>query len=104
MPWRPPGVSGVEHPVASAGIIEPMASRRQIHCTQLPLPQWVVDARLETALLLFVADLQPDFDQLDSTINDVSLRLGAIFQKRLILFLAAEAHHMLHSRDRKSVV
>src|SRR5215510_12500332 len=97
MPWRPLGIGGVEHPVASAGVLEPMASRGKIHRTQLPLTQWIVDARLKTALLLFIAGLEPDFDQFDSTINDVSLGLGAILQKRLILFLGAEAHDMLHS-------
>src|SRR6266850_5147017 len=97
MPWRPLRVRGVEHLVTGARVLEPMASRRKIHRTQLPLPQWVIYARLETALLLFVARLEPDFDQLDSAIDNVSLRLGTIFQKSLILFLGAEAHHMLHS-------
>src|SRR6266853_823208 len=98
MPWRPFRVRGVEHLVTSARVFEPMASRRKIHRTQLPLPQGVVYARLKTALLLFVARLEPDFDQLDSAIDKVSLRLGTIFQKSLILFFGAEAHHMLHSR------
>src|SRR5262245_25589974 len=97
MPWRPFRVSCIEHLVAGAGVLEPMASRGKIHRTQLPLTQWIIDARLESALLLFIARLEPDFDQFDSAINDVSLRFGTILQKRLILFLGAEAHDMLHS-------
>src|SRR5262249_2796981 len=96
MPWRPLRVGHVEHPVASAGVIEPVASGRKIYRTQLPLPQRVVDARFKTALLLLIAHLEPDFDELDSAIDNVLLHLGAILQKSLILFLIAETHHMLH--------
>ena len=55
------------------------------------------DARLETALLLLVAGLQPDFDELDAALDDVFLDLGAEFEKAGVLLLRAKAHHILHA-------
>src|SRR5262249_31610525 len=60
-----------------------------------PLPQRIVDARLEAALLLLVADLQPELDELDAGADDVPLELGAAFQEALVLLVGGEAHHAL---------
>ena len=86
------GVRRLEHHVAGARILEPLAARRQIHGAEFPLPQRIVDARLETPLLLLVADFQPDLDELDAAIDDVFLDLGAEFEEACVLFLRAEAH------------
>src|SRR5262245_15943318 len=58
VPRRPLCVGGLEHHVARARILEPLAARRKVHGAQLPLPQGIIYPRLETALLLFVADFE----------------------------------------------
>src|SRR5271165_903334 len=71
---------------------------RQIHRAQLPLPQWVLDARLKASLLLLVADFQPEFDELDAGIDDVFLDTGADLEKALVLLIGAKAHHVFNAR------
>src|SRR5271165_1307202 len=71
---------------------------RQIHRAQLPLPQWVLDARLKATLLLLVADFQPEFDELDAGIDDVFLDAGADLEKALVLLFRAKAHHVFDAR------
>ena len=48
--------------LAGAGVVIPALARGKIHGTQLPLPHAIVDARLESPLLLLVAHLEPIFD------------------------------------------
>jgi hypothetical protein len=57
------------------------------------LPQWVLNARLKAALLLLVADFQPEFNELDAGIDDVFLDTGADLEKALMLLFGAKAHH-----------
>src|SRR4029450_12355415 len=71
----------------------------QIHGRQLPLAQRVRDPRLETASLLLVADLQPILEQHDAAIDHVLLDSWAELEKRLLLFLRAEAHDPLDARS-----
>ena len=67
-------VGRLEHPVARARVVVPALARRQIHRAELPLPQRVVDARLEPPLLLVVADFEPELDQDDAAVDDVASR------------------------------
>src|SRR5215510_6644320 len=53
----------VQHLVTCARVVIPASVRLEIHRTQFPLSQRVVDACRETSLLLVLADLQPDLDQ-----------------------------------------
>src|SRR5262245_49291310 len=71
------GVRGLEHDISRPRILEPSAPRAKVRWTQLPLPQRVLDAGLETALLFRVAHLQPELDEQDAVIDDVHLELGA---------------------------
>ncbi len=65
----------------------------KIHRAELPLPQRIFDAGLEAAFLLFVADLQPEFDQGDPGLTEVLLELGTELQEASVLFLGAKPHH-----------
>src|SRR6185295_2767291 len=64
------------------------------HVAQLPLPHAVVDAGLESPLLLLVADFKPVLDEPDAIIDDVFLEGWADLQKSLVLLLGAESHYV----------
>src|SRR5215470_20410985 len=85
-------VRGSEHHVPRSGILEPFTARRQIHRAEFPLAQWIINARFEPALLLFVADLEPDFDELNPAVYDVSFHNRAALKKSLVLLVSAKAH------------
>ena len=53
------------------------------------------DAALEPALLFFVADRKPIFDQDDARSHEHTLELGATAKKLLILVVRAKPHHPL---------
>ena len=57
-----------------AGIVVPAISRFEIHRAELPLAQRIVDARLEAALLLLLADLEPVFDQMNAVLRSLPSR------------------------------
>src|SRR5262249_27976161 len=46
----------------------------------------------KTAFLLFVADLEPVFDQLNTAVDNEQLELGADLEKTVVLVVGAEAH------------
>ena len=87
VPWRQFAVGAIEHEIARAGILEPLAARREVHRTEFPLTERIVDSRLEPAFLLFIADLEPDFNELDAGIDDVLLHFGAELEEALVSFL-----------------
>src|SRR5205085_7444156 len=97
VPGRMFGVRRLEHRVARARILVPPFARRQVHGTELPLPERVLDARFEPALLLLVADLEPDLDQLNAAVDDLLFEHRRDTEKPLVLLLGAEAHHALHA-------
>src|SRR5207245_1728199 len=68
------------------------------HRAELPGSHRILNARFEAAFLLLVADLEPEFDQQDSACGYVALDDRAQFEEPAILFLAAEAHYILHTR------
>ena len=55
----------------------PFAARGEVHRAELPLAQRILDARLKTALLLLVADLEPKLHQDDAVVDDGMFELGA---------------------------
>src|SRR5271166_2239364 len=87
-------IRGFEHLIPSERIRIPFAARRQVHRAELPLPQWVLNARLKATLLLLVADFQPEFDELDAGCDNVFLDAGADLKKALVLLFGAKAHHV----------
>src|SRR5262245_52984871 len=92
VPGRPASVARFDGQVAGARRVKPLAARREVHRAELPLAQGILHARLEPALLLFVAHLEPDLNQLDARSNNVSLDFRAKLEELLVLFLGAEAH------------
>ena len=87
VPGRDARVGRLEHRVARARVVVPLGARRQVHRAQLPLPQRIVDARLESPLLLLVADFEPELDQDDAALDDVLFELRAELEKALVLLL-----------------
>ena len=76
-------VGDLEHRIARPRVLVPLGARRQVHVAQLPLPQRIVDAGLESPLLLLVADLEPELDEDDAAVDDVLLeRRAAASRKR----------------------
>src|SRR5262249_36302861 len=84
-----------EHLVARFGERVPASIRFDIHRTELPLAQWIFDPRAEAALLFRLTDLEPEFHERDSGVNDVALERGAIDEKLVGLFWRAKSHHAL---------
>src|SRR5262249_24806808 len=62
---------------------------------ELPLPQGVLNTCLESSFLFLVADLEPEFDQLDPVLNNVLFTLWAQVEATLILLRRAEPQDML---------
>ena len=62
------------------------------------MAQGVIYAGLKAPLLLFVADLEPVFDQVDSIRYNELFEHGAAFHEVTVLFLRAEPHDIFHSR------
>ena len=86
------GVGGLEHGVARPRVVVPPAVRFDVHRTELPLPQRIVDACREALFLLVHADFEPDLDQLDAAVDDVFLDLRDGLEEVPVLLLGAEAH------------
>src|ERR1700751_512863 len=97
VPWGMFAVRRVQHAIASAGIFVPAPERFQIHCAELPLPQWILDPRFKSSLLLLLSDFQPILNQDNPSIHDVLLSCRAEFQKGLVLLLGTETHHMFYA-------
>jgi hypothetical protein len=84
-----------QHYIARARVIVPARIGFHIHRAQFPLPERIVDASGKPLLLLLHAGFQPDLDQRDAAIDDVSLDLRAQFQKAIALLLVDESHDAL---------
>ena len=98
VPRRLGRVGAGEHGVLRLRVVDPAPARLEIHAAQLPLLGGVVQARLEPALLLLVADREPVLDEDDPGAQQVVLELGAGPEELLVLLLRAEAHHVLDAR------
>ena len=75
-------VRGLEHHIPRPRVFEPFAPRAQVHGAELPLAQRILDAGLEAALLLLVANLQPEFDELNTVATMYSSNSGQTLRKR----------------------
>ena len=95
VPRRVVGVGALQHHVARLGELVPALEGFEIHRAQLPLPDRIVDARHETALLLLLTDLEPDLEQPDAAIDHELLDDRAELEEALVLLGRAEAHDVL---------
>jgi hypothetical protein len=60
------GIGSLQHHVAGTRIIVPAAIGFHIHGAEFPLAHRIGNPGFEPALLLLLADLQPEFDEDDS--------------------------------------
>src|SRR5271166_6031628 len=90
-------VGCIEHQVPGTGEVIPPAKGLQVHGTELPLTDLVVDARLKAALLLRLSDFQPVLDEDNPRVDDVLLHLRTERKEAVMLFFCAEAHHVFHT-------
>src|SRR5271157_1231115 len=92
----PPGglgrVGGVEHRVLGLGVLDPLGAGRDVHGRDLPALGRVLDPILEAALLLLIADREPELDEDDSGADQHPLELGRRPKELLVFGLGAEAH------------
>src|SRR5215472_15850290 len=91
------GVVGLQHHVTSPREFVPTTEGFRIHRTEFPLPHRILDAGLETPLLLLLADFEPKLDHDDATVDDVLLDLRTQFEKALVLFGRTKAHDVFHA-------
>src|SRR5262249_50772093 len=84
-----------QHAVARPRVVVPVPPRFQVGGAQLPLPQGVLNPRLESPCLFLVADLEPEFDQLNPTLHNVPFLVWAPVEETLILLRRTEPQDML---------
>src|SRR5947209_8631718 len=82
----------LQHHVARPRVVVPAPVRFEVHWAQLPLPERVVDAGGKPPFLLVLSDLQPDFDQDNTGIDDVFFHWRAKLEKMAGLLRAAKSH------------
>src|ERR1700719_2938183 len=56
-------------------------------------------ACLEATFLLLITDLEPDFNDVNATVDDIFFDCRTQFEKLPTLLLVAKAHHIFHSRS-----
>src|SRR5215469_9839862 len=95
VPGRERRVSRLEHVVPGAREIVPASVRLEVHRTQLPDLARIVDARLEAARLLVLADFEPVLDENDAGLDHAAFPYGTQLQKPLHLMFGAESHDAL---------
>src|SRR5690348_17649002 len=81
-----------EHEVARPRVVVPPPERLQIHWTEFPLPNGIINASAETPFLLLLSNLQPNLDKARSALNDKLLYDGTKRKKSLVLFVSTESH------------
>src|SRR6478752_4214200 len=96
MPGCVRSVGCVEHQVPRMRIVIPLLTRRQVHWTEFPLTQWILNASLEAPLLFLITHFEPVFDQNNPAINDELFDHRAEFEKPVALFLGTKTHDILN--------
>src|SRR5258708_31636827 len=66
--------------------------------TKLTLWGGVLDARFESALLLFLSNFHPVLDENDPGVDHIFLRNRAKFEEFFVLFRGAKTHDIFHAR------
>src|SRR5215471_2717938 len=69
--------------------------RLHIHRAELPDLPAIMNPCFEAAVLLFLADFQPVFDQDNALLDNEMLTNRSILEEFLILLVGAETHHVL---------
>src|SRR5262245_46621319 len=91
-------IRGGEHHVPRVRVRVPAPPRLEIGRAEFPLPQGVVDARLEAPLLLLRTNLQPVLDEADPALDHLLLPQRTDVEEVAVLLLGAEAEDILDAR------
>src|SRR3984893_4926191 len=94
-PRRLGDISALQHDLFGFGVLLPARPRLDVHGTELPLLEWIVDAHEEAKLLLLVADGKPILQQDNARTDQHALEFGNGMEEFLVLFFRAESHHPL---------
>src|SRR6516225_357679 len=97
VPRRVLRVGSFEHFVSGTRVFIPPAEGFQVHGAQFPLAQRILEPCFEPAMLFFLADLQPIFDEKDARIHDVLFDRRTQLQERFILLVCTKSHNALNA-------
>src|SRR5713101_8942033 len=92
-------VGRFQHAIACARVVVPAAEGFQIHGAELPLPERVLNPRLEAAVLLLLANLQPILDEGDAAVHEIFLDGWADLQESVVFLLRTETHDVFDARS-----
>ena len=84
-----------EHLVLGFRVVHPPCPGLEVHGAELPALAGILDASLETALLLLVTHREPVLDEDDAGGDQHPLDLGTAAHELVVLGLGTEAHHVL---------
>src|SRR5262249_28469120 len=93
VPGGVPAARSLQHCVARPRVVVPPPECHEFHRANFPLPRRFADARRKPPFLLFLADLQPDLDQSNASINDVFFDLRAKLEKMAGLLRRGKTHY-----------
>ena len=85
-----------KHDVFRFGVLHPAIARLDVHRTHFPAPLFVINAFLETLLLLIIVDGEPVFQQQNSVLHQHLLKPGAGHIELLDLFVGCKTHDLFH--------
>src|SRR6266436_8452947 len=94
-PRRLGDISALQHHLFGFGVLLPARPRLDIHSTELPLLEWIMDAHEEAKFLLLVADGKPVLQKDNARTHQHALEFGNGMEELLVLFFRAESHHPL---------
>ncbi len=86
-----------EHRFLGAGVVVPLVQRGQVHGAELPLLERMHLALQKAAALLFLADREPELDQVDAAADQVAFKIRHLAQEIQVFVLGAEAHDSFHA-------
>src|SRR5208282_872262 len=92
MPRRMLAVCGLEHEVTCPRVLVPTLIGLQVHGTQFPLPQRIIDASQKSSFLFLLSNFEPDLDQRDTAVDDVLFDFWAKIQKSRVLRRGRKIH------------
>src|SRR5689334_23382223 len=97
-PWSFQNVGSLEHELLGPGVLFPAAAGFQIHRTELPLLEGIMNARQEAVVLLFIGDRKPVLDQDDAGADQHPLKFGNTTEEFFTFVTGAKPHDLFHPR------
>src|ERR1700730_4986567 len=91
-PRRLGDIGALHHHLFGFGVLLPARPRLDVHGTELPLLEWIVDAHEEAKLLLLVADRKPVLQQDNARTDQHALEFRDRMEEFLVLVSRAESH------------